>query len=89
MAVSTQAQGYAPAPDDTRQASIATQAADPKPARLTLSGAFLGTAITAVFFAVLFSPYWLILAGFAALGFTQSCGFDLARIEQRERHRQR
>lgn len=58
-----------------------------KPSRLTLSGAFLGIAITAALFAQLFSAYWLILAAFAALGFTQSCSFDLAQIEQRERRR--
>lgn len=57
------------------------------PGRWTLSGAFLGIAITAGLFAHLFSAYWLILAGFAFLGFTQSLSFDLAQIEQRERGR--
>jgi hypothetical protein len=57
------------------------------PGRWTLSGAFLGIAITALLFAHLFSGYWLILAGFAFLGFTQSWSFDLAQIEQRERCR--
>jgi hypothetical protein len=69
--------------------SAADHRADPaqKAGRWTLSGAFLGIAITALLFAHLFSGYWLILAGFAFLGFTQSWSFDLAQIEQRERCR--
>lgn len=58
-----------------------------KSGRWTLSGAFLGIAITALLFSHLFSAYWLILAGFAFLGFTQSWSFDLSQIEQRERAR--
>lgn len=58
-----------------------------KPFRLTLSGAFLGIAITAGLFSQLFSAYWLILAAIATLGFTQSWSFDLAQIEQHERRR--
>lgn len=53
--------------------------------RWTLSGAFLGMAISAGLFSLLFSAYWLILAAAALLGFTQSWSFDLARIEQRVR----
>ena len=60
-----------------------------KPSRLTLSGAFLGIAITAALFAQLFSAYWLILAAFAGLGFTQAWSFDLSQIEQRERRHRR
>lgn len=69
--------------------SASREGDDDKPARITLSGAFLGMAITASLFSVLFSTYWLILVAFAAIGFTQSCGFDLHRIEQRERHKRR
>ena len=89
MAVSAQEQGYRGSQDGTRHGTAKSLAMDDKPTRLTLSGAFLGIAITAGLFAMLFSPYWLILTGFATVGFTQSCGFDLSRIEQRERHRRR
>lgn len=89
MAVSAQEQGYRAPHEGTGSDGVEAQVVEDKPARLTLSGTFLGIAITASLFAMLFSPYWLILAGFAAVGFTQSCGFDLSRIEQRERRRQR
>lgn len=73
----------------TAQVSDTASHATParKPSRLTLSGAFLGIAITAVLFAQLFSAYWLILAAFAGLGFTQTWSFDLSQIEQCERRR--
>lgn len=62
-------------------------APEQKAGRWTLSGTFLGIAITACLFAHLFSAYWLILAGFAFLGFTQSWSFDLAQMEEREQRR--
>lgn len=75
------------APDRRSPPSSRESAAAQRPGRWTLSGAFLGIAITASLFAHLFSAYWLILAGFAFLGFSQSWSFDLAQIERRERGR--